>query len=111
MSSRNLSASILMACLLAGGFLGTAPVANAESSGQSSLKSRKNAWNATKIKRAGRRVRIRLPVGPGSVYYDYPYYYSRGYYRTHIGGYVYYPSYYYRSYYWGYGRSPRTLRR
>jgi hypothetical protein len=34
--------------------------------------------------------RIYLPVGPAYVYYDYPYYYSRGHYPTHIGGYVYY---------------------
>ncbi len=26
-----------------------------------------------------------LPVGPSYLYYDYPYYYSRGYYPTHIG--------------------------
>ena len=38
MSSRNLFASILMACLLAVGFLGIAPVANAELGGQSFLK-------------------------------------------------------------------------
>lgn len=34
--------------------------------------------------------RIPLPVGPAYIYYDYPYYYSRGHYPTHIGGYVYY---------------------
>ena len=44
-------------------------------------------------RRRGRGVRIRVPVGPGYIYYDYPYYYSRGYYPTHIGGYVYYPFY------------------
>jgi hypothetical protein len=38
-------------------------------------------------------------VGPSYIYYDYPYYYARGYYPTHIGGYVYYP--YYRSHYRG----------
>ena len=43
-------------------------------------------------------ARIHLPIGPSYVYYDYPYYYSRGYYPTHIGGYVYYPYYYYGSY-------------
>ena len=35
MSNRNLFASILMACLLAVGFLGIAPVANAASAGKS----------------------------------------------------------------------------
>ena len=36
-------------------------------------------------------------MGPSYVYYDYPYYYSRGHYPTHIGGYVYYAlrNYYY----------------
>jgi len=86
-----------MACLLAVGFLGIAPVANAESGGQSSLKSGKIAGNDVgHIKRRGRGVRIHLPIGPASIYYDYPYYYSRGYYPTHIGGYVYYPYRYYR---------------
>jgi hypothetical protein len=112
MSSRPLFASILMACLLGTISLGIAPVANAELGGQSSLKSKKIAGkNATKLKRRYSGVRIHLPVGPGSVYYDYPYYYSRGYYPRHIGGYVYYPNYYYRSYYWGYKRSPRSFDR
>lgn len=113
MSSRNLFASSAMACLLAVGFLGIAPEANAGLLGQS-LKSEKISGKngaKTKIKRPGRRVRIHLPVGPGSVYHDYPYYYSRGYYPKHIGGYVYYPYYYYRSYYWGGHRGPRAPRR
>lgn len=48
-----------------------------------------------KNKRQIRGTKIRLPVGPSYIYYDYPYYYARGYYPTHIGGYIYYPSYYY----------------
>lgn len=40
--------------------------------------------------RRPRARRGRLPLGPSYVYYDYPYYYSRGYYPRHIGGYVYY---------------------
>ena len=63
------------------------------------------------IKRRGRGPRIHLPIGPSYVYYDYPYYYSRGYYPTHIGGYVYYPYNYYRSYCWGLNRGPGSLRR
>jgi hypothetical protein len=101
-----------MACLLAVGFPGIAPVVNAESGGRSSLKSGKIAGNnATKHKRHNRRVRIHLPIGPASVYNDYPYYYSRGYYPKSIGGYVYYPYYYYRSSYWGYHRGSRSPRR
>ena len=92
MSSRKLFASILMACVLAVGFLGIAPVANAASAGQSIRKPGESARNnVLEIKRRGRGPRIYLPIGPSYIYYDYPYYYSRGYYPTHIGGYVYYP--------------------
>jgi hypothetical protein len=98
MRSRSLFASILMPCVLAVGFVGIAPVANAKSGGQSVLKPGKSTrTNVIVIKRRGRGPRIHLPVGPGSIYCDYPYYYSRGHYPTHIGGYVYYP-YHYRSY-------------
>jgi hypothetical protein len=111
MSSRHLFASILMVCLLPFSSLAIAPMANAESGGQSSLNSGKIARkSATKLKRRYSGVRIHLPIGPGSVYYDYPYYYSRGYYPTHIGGYVYY-AYYYRSYYGGYNRGTKPPRR
>ena len=100
MTSRNLFASILMTCLLAVGFLHMAPPANAESGRQSVLKPGKSAKiKEIQIRPRGRDPRIHLPIGPGSVYYDYPYYYSRGYYPTHIGGYVYYPYSYYRRYY------------
>jgi len=87
-----------MASLLAVGFLGIAPVANAASGGQTVLKAGKSVRSdVITIKPRARGPRIHLPIGPGPVYCDYPYYYSRGYYPTHIGGYVYYP-YYYRSY-------------
>jgi hypothetical protein len=78
-----------------------APVANAASAKESSLKPSKSERSyVIESKRRSRGPRIHLPIGPSYVYYDYPYYYSRGYYPTHIGGYVYYPyDYYYRSYY------------
>jgi hypothetical protein len=99
MNSRKLFASILIVCL-AVGFLGIVPVANADGSGLSSVKPRKSARiGEIEIKRLRRGPRVHLPIGPSSVYYDYPYYYSRGYYPTHIGGYVYYPYSYYRRYY------------
>src|SRR5690349_24347728 len=92
MGRRNFLAAIVMACLSAVGFLGTAPMATAESRNASTLKPGKSAKNMViDIKRARRAPRIPLPIGPSYVYYDYPYYYSRGYYPTHIGGYVYYP--------------------
>ena len=109
MSSRNLFASILMACLVTVGSLGIAPVANAASGEKLILKPGKSVRsNVITIRPRG--PRIHLPVGPGSVYCDYPYYYSRGHYPTHIGGYLYYPNYYYRSC-WGDDRGPGSSRR
>ncbi len=100
MSSRNLFASILMACLLTIGLTGLAPVANAASAGQSFVNPGESASNnVIEITRRGRSQKIYLPVGPSYLYYDYPYYYSRGYYPTHIGGYIYYPDIYSRGYY------------
>jgi hypothetical protein len=99
MSNRNWFASILMPCLLVAGFPGTASVANAaDADGRNYLTARKSVRShviTVKPRRYG--ARIPLPIGPSSVYCDYPYYYSRGHYPTHIGGYVYYP-YHYRAY-------------
>jgi hypothetical protein len=105
MGSRRLFASILVTCSLAVGLGGIVPAVNAES-----LTPRKSAKSKLKSEKKYRfrSVRIHLPMGPTSVYYDYPYYYSRGYYPTHIGGYVYYPYYYYRHPYYRYrGRAHR----
>jgi hypothetical protein len=99
MSNRNSFASMLMACLLAVGFLGIAPAANAaDSDRRLYLKPGKSVRsNVITVKPRRYGTRILLPIGPGQVYCDYPYYYSRGHYPTHIGGYVYYP-HSYRSY-------------
>ena len=100
MGSRNSFVFELMTCLLAVGLLGLAPVANAEPGRETVRKPSKSSKNIViDIKRPYRGPRIPLPIGPGYVYYDYPYYYSRGYYPRHIGGYIYYPTYYYRRYY------------
>jgi hypothetical protein len=114
MSSRNVFASILVSCSLAVGFSSLASVANAESlrsDENSSLKRGKSAKSAKnkliETRRRFRSVRIHLPIGPSSVYQDYPYYYSRGHYPTHIGGYVYYPYYYYRHPYYHYRERAR----
>ena len=92
MSSRNLCASILTICVLAVGLGGLATVANAASAGQSFLNPGESVGNnVIEVRRRGHDRRIYLPIGPSSLYYDYPYYYSRGYYPTHIGpGYAYY---------------------
>ncbi len=108
MSSRNSFASSLMACLLAVGFLGIAPVTNDASAGKAIRKPGEGGRNyVLEMKRRGRGPRIPLPIGPSYLYYDYPYYHSRGHYPTHIGGYVYYPYNYSRSYY----RDPASPRR
>lgn len=102
MSSRNLFASNLIACWLAASLLGAVSAANAASEGRSFLKPGENARiKAIEIRSRVRGPRIHLPMGSAYIYYDYPYYYSRGYYPTHIGGYVYYPSTY--GYYTSYG--------
>ena len=111
MSSRNLFASILMACLLAVGFLGIAPATNAAAAVQIFLKpGEKSGGNSVaEIKNRGRGLRIYPRIAPSYLYYDYPYYYSRGYYPTHIGpGFIYYG---YPYYYWGSNRGPRSLHR
>jgi hypothetical protein len=111
MSSRNSLASILMACLLAAGFVDITPAAGAEPGERSIVKAGKSVRsNVITIKPRARGPRIHLPVGPSSVYCEYPYYYSRGHYPTHIGGYVYYPNYYYRTC-WGDDRGPGSPRR
>ncbi len=89
MSGRNSFASILMACLLT---VGLAPVANAASAGQGFLKASESGSNdVIEIKHRGRGPLFYLPIAPSYLAYDYPYYYSRGYYPKHIGpGYIYY---------------------
>src|SRR5262245_43870066 len=98
--SRNLFATILMACVLAVGFLGIAPAANAAWAWQSNLKPGEGARNVIEIKYRGRDPRIPLPIAPSYLAYDYPYYYFRGHYPKHIGG----PGYVYYGYprYWVY---------
>ena len=108
MHSRNSFASSLMACLLAVGILGIAPMANDASAGKSIRKRDSGRNFVLEMQRRG-GPRIHLPMGPSSIYYDYPYYYSRGHYPTHIGGYVYYPrNYYTRGLSRGPGSSPRA---
>ncbi len=104
MSSRNLFASILMTCLLAAGLFGFAPAANAATAGQMFLNADKAAGNPViPVKRHVKHRRSTHkytppPIAPAYIYYDYPYYFSRGHYPTHIGrGFVYYaPPYDYR---------------
>lgn len=97
MSSRNLFAPILMCFSIAVGVAGFAPLASAASAGKLLANSGESATNnVIEITRRGRGPIIELPIGPSYRYYDYPYYFSRGYYPTHIGNYVYYPDGYSR---------------
>ena len=100
-SSRNLFASTLMGCALAVGFLGTTPVAATDITEPRYVRPGKIVKAPDGIRyrryRDNRGVRIHLPVGPASVYCEYPYLYSRGHYPTHIGGYIYYPYNYQRT--------------
>lgn len=101
MSSRNLFASILMACLLT-------VLGGAASAGQYFMKPGESATNnVIEIKHRGRGPWPNLPIAPSYLAYDWPYYYNRGHYPTHIGpGYVYYGypySYRRSSYYQRYG--------
>jgi hypothetical protein len=98
MSSRNLFASVLAACLLAAGI---APAAATDVGRPRYVKPGKivkgDVIKVRRYVRDNRGMRIHLPVGPASVYCEYPYLYSRGHYPTHIGGYIYYPHYYQRT--------------
>ncbi|MBX2804360.1 MAG: hypothetical protein KTR19_00180 [Hyphomicrobiales bacterium] len=93
MSNRKLFASILMVFLIGVGLSGAASVANAASISPAIAEPSNSASGLViDVKRYARTKRIPLPLGPSYTYYDYPYYYSRGFYPEHIGGYVYYPS-------------------
>ena len=98
MSTQRPIASTLAASLLAVAFLGIAPVVDGASAGTLKRGASSRSF-ALEMRRRNRGPRIPLPIGPSYLFYDYPYYYSRGHYPTHIGGYVYYPAYVYdRSY-------------
>ncbi|MGI9410930.1 MAG: BA14K family protein [Hyphomicrobiaceae bacterium] len=90
MRLRNVFTSGVMACLLAAGFLAFASTSDTALAGQLSRKPAKSVkLKAVGIKRLRPGQRIQVPIVP-YIAYDYPYYYSRGFYPTHIGpGYIY----------------------
>jgi hypothetical protein len=107
MSSRNLSAPFVpVAFFLAIGLFAIARAAHAAPASPSLLKSGESAGkdNVIEIKYRRRGPRLYLPIVP-YIAYDYPYYYYRGHYPTHIGpGYIYYGyPYFYRRYYSRFG--------
>jgi hypothetical protein len=105
MNSRSWFASILVACLLqvSGGLTAGA---GAATTAPSFLKQGKSAEkNLIEVKHRSRSAPLYLPIAPNYLAYDYPYYYSRGHYPTHIGpGYIYYGyPYFWRGRYLRYG--------
>jgi hypothetical protein len=106
------------ACLLAACLLGLVPAANAAPAGPTVLNPGKSPGShVVQIGKRGRAGPIYVPIAPSYRYYDYPYYYSRGYYPIHIRpGFIYYGypySHYirrYRSAYGGGGCSRGHLR-
>jgi hypothetical protein len=116
MSSSSLLASIAMVCLVAVGLLGVAAAVGPASAGNAHQKAREHSRDyVLESKRRPRTQRIRLPIGPAYIYYDYPYYYSRGHYPTHIRpGFIYFGrpySYYSRGYFPRYGARRYKARR
>ncbi|GEM_PF-2363677 len=93
MNRQNVFASLLIACLLTVSSWAFSPMASAAPAKASVLNAESNV---IKIKRRRHVPRTVFPIAPSYQAYDYPYYYSRGFYPTHIGrGYV-YLGYHYR---------------
>jgi hypothetical protein len=89
MYRRKLLPSFVAACLLTVSLAGVDP--NAASAGPLFLKSGQSARNNVVEIKHRRSPWFYLPIAPSYLAYDYPYYYSRGHYPTHIPpGYVYY---------------------
>lgn len=109
MNARNVYVAILMACLLAMSLAGLGPAANAASAGKLSFNPGASLpGHAIEIigrRRYDRRraPQVYPPITPRYPLYDYPYYYSRGYYPEHIRGHInflygYRCDYYFREY-------------
>jgi hypothetical protein len=92
MRGQNSFASVLLACALAAAFLGIVPGAHAVPAGSLILHAGKTLDRSViAINDRGRVPRTYVPIAPSYRYYDYPYYYSRGYYPLHIRpGFIYY---------------------
>ena len=91
--SGNSFARVLMACALIAGFEAFVSVIDVASAQQRLHKpGERTVTNVVEIKNRVRGPWPVLPIAPSYLAYDYPYYYSRGHYPTHIGGpgYVYY---------------------
>lgn len=94
MNSRKVLAAIMMACLLTIGLTGFAPAAKAASIGKSLLNNPSVSMKKDVTNIGYRKDNYHFapgnypPIAPTYRYYDFPYYYSRGYYPKHIRGYI-----------------------
>jgi hypothetical protein len=92
MRSRTSLEAGLMGALLAIGLLGNAPAADAAPAGRPLPNPGKSAGHG--VFEVGSRVRaprLYAPIAPSYLYYDFPYYFSRGHYPTHIRpGFIYF---------------------
>ena len=87
----NSFASALLACSLTTPLLGLALAANAGPAGSPALAGEGLPNHVVVIDDRGEVPRTYVPIAPSYRYYDYPYYYSRGYYPIHIRpGFIYY---------------------
>ena len=90
MCRRKLLPSFVAACLLIAG-LGGAGADPASAAPIVPKAGERARTNVIEIKHRSRSPWFYLPIAPSYLAYDYPYYYSRGHYPTHIApGYVYY---------------------
>ncbi len=93
MRSRMLLPLLFVFCALAPNTGGNVLLGSSTASAKSAaLKSSKSArHHRHRVRRYSRGPHYVLPIAPSYLAYDYPYYYSRGYYPRHIGpGYIYF---------------------
>jgi hypothetical protein len=87
---------VSVSCLVAVAVVAAAPPVGigADGVGHAHAKSSRHAATVG-VHRSGRyrvrTVRYFLPTGPGIIYYDYPYFYARGFYPRHIRSCLSYP--------------------
>lgn len=92
MMSRSPFIFAIVALLSATGLSGTVPGTQSAPAGAFLSDPGKSAGGGViEIRARSRSERLYPPIAPSYLYYDYPYYYRRGHYPTHVGpGFIYY---------------------
>jgi hypothetical protein len=91
MTNRSLHASALIAVLVTISISLTTGPMNAIAMPSISKAGQIAKQHVIEIRHRRRGKRLVFPIAPSYLAYDYPYYYSRGHYPTHIGpGYIYF---------------------